>query len=48
MVAAAEQNGIERTFDKVGLKALSGQQNEGNHLLPPENYSYTTTIQCLL
>ena len=48
MGAAAAQNGTERTLYKVGLKVLSGQQSEGNYLLPPGDYSYTTTIQCLL
>lgn len=48
MEAAAAQNGTERTLYKVGLKVLSGQQSEGNYLLPPGDYSYTTTIQCLL
>ena len=48
MGAAAAQNGTERTLYKVGLKVISGQQSEGNYLLPPGDYSYTTTIQCLL
>ena len=48
MAAAAAQNSTERTLYKVGLKILSGQQSEGKYLLPPGNYSYTTTIQCLL
>ena len=48
MEPASAENGMERTLYKVGLKAITGQQSEGKYLLPPGDYSYTTTIQCLL
>ena len=48
MEPASAENGMERTLYKVGLKVVTGQQIEGNYLLPPGDYSYTTTIQCLL